>query len=98
MMVSLMELDALVDEHLTNLPDHRFVSHCLERYGLNKGVYNTIDDWMYRKGMISITERREVMIIFLASLQEERGSSGPLRWGKGVLTKRLLEFTEQYKL
>ena len=98
MIASLMESNALEAEDHTNLPDNRFVSYCFERYGLNRGVYNTIDDWFYRHGVTSITERREFIIIFLVSLQEGRATYGPLKFGKGVLTKRLLDFMAKYQL
>jgi riboflavin kinase len=73
-----------------NLPDFQFANYCLEKYGLNKGIYNTIDQWMYANGYRRIQQRREALLSFLefmaakAELQDRE-----IRFGKGMLVESL---------
>ncbi|MEW9673342.1 hypothetical protein [Ammoniphilus sp. 3BR4] len=33
------------------LPDILFCKLCEDKYGINRGVYNSIDTWFFQKGM-----------------------------------------------
>ncbi|MED4600773.1 RNA-binding protein [Paenibacillus validus] len=75
------------------IPDFQFVTYCFEQYGLNRGIYNTVDEWLYRFGIRDIVARRQTIVDFLTSLQGEDRSKGVyLKFGKGGLTKQLSEF------
>ncbi|MCZ8522738.1 MULTISPECIES: RNA-binding protein [Paenibacillus] len=75
------------------LPDFQFVTYCFETFGLNRGIYNTIDEWLYRFGVREITQRRQTIIAFLTEQQRQGRSPGTyLKFGKGGLTKLLHEF------
>ncbi|WP_203557257.1 hypothetical protein [Bacillus sp. B15-48] len=49
-----------------HLPDLQFIRFCMNQFGINRGIYNTIDSWFYEHGMTNIIERRKKSIIFLA--------------------------------
>ncbi|MFD1706251.1 hypothetical protein ACFSCZ_05705 [Siminovitchia sediminis] len=83
---------------IINLPDLLFVQYCTETYGLNRGVYNTIDKWFYMKNVKDIKARRERILEFLlfsikSMNQEERKSR--LKFGKGNLVNLLVEYSER---
>ncbi|WP_285768360.1 hypothetical protein [Peribacillus sp. SI8-4] len=81
-------------EHL-NLPDRMFFHWCQQQYALNRGVYNTIDNWFHAYGIIDILYRRINLLAFLeyASAPEQAiGQAKPIKFGKGGLTKKLQDF------
>jgi riboflavin kinase len=82
------ETDAL------HLPDIQFVNYCFQRFGLNRGIYNTIDQWLYSFGYRDIVVRRSITVEFLQDIQHKHGKdrSSLLRFGKGGLTKQLYDF------
>jgi len=78
-----------------HLPDIRFCQYCFEKYRLNRGVYNTIDTWLYDHGYRNVTVRRELALAFL----EFHHRTEPLeegmkfyKFGKGNLVERLAAF------
>ncbi|MBO9610245.1 MAG: hypothetical protein J7639_30075 [Paenibacillaceae bacterium] len=82
---------------LVHLPDLQFASWCYEHYGLNKGVYNTIDERLFAAGLIEITSRRAALLSFLdqATHRGIRMRDGKfLRFGKGGLTVLLEHFLQ----
>ena len=48
-----------------HLPDIEFARYCEGEYGINRGIYNTIDRWFAEKGMMNIIERRQNILHFL---------------------------------
>lgn len=50
---------------IINLPDILFIKYCNETFGLNRGVYNTIDEWFYTENVKDIKVRRENILDFL---------------------------------
>ncbi|WP_240418619.1 RNA-binding protein [Paenibacillus periandrae] len=86
--IEVSEADAL------HLPDIQFVNYCFQTFGLNRGIYNTIDQWLYSTGYREITSRRSQIISFLKDIQQKHGKdqSSVLRFGKGGLTKQLYDF------
>ncbi|WP_232732302.1 hypothetical protein [Bacillus sp. mrc49] len=80
-----------------NLPDRMFFHWCQQQYALNRGVYNTIDNWFHAYGIIDILYRRINLLAFLeyASDSEQTiGRAKPIKFGKGGLTKKLQDFME----
>ncbi|UUZ78979.1 hypothetical protein LJK88_27420 [Paenibacillus sp. P26] len=93
MLTSVRSIRRPIEEETLQLPDLQFVNHCFRKYGLNRGIYNTIDEWLYRNGTREVIRRRQTILDFLSSLQQsEPGRSTFLKFGKGGLTKRLQEF------
>lgn len=79
---------------IINSPDLVFVKYCEETFGLNKGVYNTIDQWLYRKGFLDIKDRRKKTMEFLLFCTNiTNKGKRKLKFGRGNLTNLLLEFT-----
>jgi riboflavin kinase len=76
----------IVEEPLSfNLPDKEFFDLCHERYGVNRGVYNVIDHWFFRKGFKDIEARRNTILHFLAYLQKHQIN----KFGKGGVKNSL---------
>lgn len=81
-----------------NLPDLQFFNWCNQLYGINRGVYNTIDQWLFEFGIISIYNRRINLLAFLNDIQvgsTEKNDHKFIRFGPGGLTSRLNEFVSQ---
>ncbi|WP_211326566.1 hypothetical protein [Paenibacillus flagellatus] len=84
-------------EEAAHYPDHRFVRLCFERHGLNKGIYNAIDEWFYDRGWTDIAERRKLILRFLEQTDPKRDDSEFaarrfLKFGKGQLVHTLEKF------
>lgn len=78
-----------------NLPDLQFFLWCQHHYKLNRGVYNTIDSWLYDFGIVSIIHRRIYIVAFLNFVKEnEHMQKGHkfIRFGNGGLAKKLQQF------
>lgn len=78
-------------EEKIHLTDIEFSKYCEDTYKINRGVYNTIDMWFYEQGVTNILERRKKTLMFLCS----RTSLKVAKFGKGGLSSKLKEFTEQ---
>ncbi|MCP8971072.1 hypothetical protein [Ectobacillus ponti] len=72
-----------------HLPDLLFIERCREQFGINRGVYNTIDIWMFHHGWTDVVELRERIQEFLAVWKRQAGDRIVI--GPGNLTKRLQE-------
>lgn len=89
----------ITSAELQHLPDILFVSYCFEAFGLNRGIYNTIDQWLYDFGCAHIVHRRHIILAFLEEMQSKfgRDNNGTiLRFGKGGLTKQLYDFISSH--
>jgi hypothetical protein len=75
-------------------PDYKFAEYCRNRFRVNRGVYNTIDVWLYENGVRDIGDRRRLILLFLAacSEQSEAGGGKFLKFGKGGLTERIRQY------
>ncbi|MEC2074553.1 hypothetical protein [Metabacillus fastidiosus] len=84
----------IINSKYLNLPDIAFFKWCSERFSINKGVFNTIDNWFYYEGIEEIILRRLYILAFLDFVQTTLGNQGLkfIRFGHGGLTKRLNEF------
>jgi riboflavin kinase len=73
-----------------HLPDLSFCRLCEEFYGINRGVYNTIDFWFFEKGVKDIVKRREMVLDFLEDSNSDRSCVGKFRnFGPNGLSPRL---------
>lgn len=80
-------------EEAVHYSDLYFVNYCFEKYGINRGIYNTIDSWFYEQGMDNILERRKNTILFLEYIQKDRYENKPrVKFGSGGLKVKLNNF------
>ncbi|WNS75790.1 hypothetical protein RRV45_01700 [Bacillus sp. DTU_2020_1000418_1_SI_GHA_SEK_038] len=80
-------------EEKIHLNDLSFIHFCKEKYGVNRGVYNTIDAWFYDQGVVNILERRHYILSFLDSLNGMQMTEGSRpKFGNGGLTIKLREY------
>ncbi|MCY8232978.1 hypothetical protein ACT6P6_22230 [Priestia endophytica] len=81
-------------ERNIHLPDLMFVNLCDSQYGINRGVYNTIDAWLYKHGLTDILERRRNILSFLESIKfkSETAEKGRLKFGPGGLSIKLQNY------
>ncbi|MGA5691484.1 hypothetical protein [Cytobacillus pseudoceanisediminis] len=88
------EKKGLLDkEKIINLPDTLFWKLCQDKYGVNKGIYNTIDLWFYNNGQYKLITRRRLIINFLNFTQlNNHKKNMRLKFGHGGLSKKLDEF------
>jgi len=75
-------------------PDYKFAEYCKSRYRVNRGVYNTIDAWLYDHGCRDIGERRQLILLFLAACSDhsEPDKGKFLKFGKGGLSDRIRRY------
>lgn len=88
-------------DHYLNLPDLQFFMWCSRRYQINRGVYNTIDQWFFDYGMINIQNRRIQLLAFLDFIKHdllEKGESKFIRFGHGGLKKYLTAFIHDQEI
>lgn len=81
-------------EELFNIPDTLFSKFCEEKFGVNKGVYNTIDHWFHQQGLTSIVNRRKMIILFCQSVHCNENKK--VKFGHGGLTPKLNMFLHKY--
>ncbi|MBT2664763.1 hypothetical protein J7J00_04585 [Bacillus sp. ISL-4] len=80
-------------EEIINLTDLSFIKVCNEQYGINRGVYNTIDAWFYKQGISNILERRNSILYFLEFIKQSSGKeNNHYKFGHGGLTTKLEEY------
>ncbi len=82
-------------EEIVHMPDLLFSKLCEEKYEINKGIYNTIDRWFYKKGLSQIVKRREMILSFFQYLSLTENQGKKVKFGSGGLTTRLDYFWEQ---
>ncbi|UFJ40900.1 hypothetical protein LOK74_23415 [Brevibacillus humidisoli] len=78
------------DEEI-HLPDLWFINMCESRYGINRGIYNTIDAWFFRQGIKDILHRRQTILSFLEFMrsQSDRQGNARRKFGPGGLSVKL---------
>lgn len=79
-----------ITNDIIHLADFSFIQFCIRKYGVNRGVYNTIDLWFYKNGLVDILVRRRNILIFLESLTELKNPR--LKFGSGGLTMKLQQY------
>lgn len=82
------------DDHIVHLPDLSFSRHCEKEFGINRGIYNTIDEYFFNLGKSEIRNRRETMLLFLRYMERSysRKVTGKIKVGRNGLSSRLNEF------
>ncbi|MDW4509549.1 hypothetical protein R7236_14190 [Priestia megaterium] len=87
-----------INSNKIHLPDSEFFKWCQSLYGINKGIYNTIDLWFYESNKRDILSRRRCIVEFLtfiSSCKMNRNQHHSLRFGHGGLVKKLEEFFDK---
>ncbi|GIN98978.1 hypothetical protein J6TS1_48480 [Siminovitchia terrae] len=74
--------------------DYFFQKLCNEQFGINRGIYNTIDHWFYTKGVRNIMNRRKEILAFLEHIAVDfhHQEQTRIKFGSGKLTERLNEY------
>ena len=83
------------------LPDLQFFKWCGRQFGVNRGVFNTIDNWFYENGFVNLYYRRILLLEFLKFSVEnglKKGESKFIKFGHGGLSTKLNEFMGIRKL
>lgn len=65
-----------IKEKIINKTDFHFLRYCQGQYGINRGVYNTIEQWFYNKKVYNIESRRQYILDFLKHVFGENEGSG----------------------
>ncbi|AZU65153.1 hypothetical protein CHR53_26230 [Neobacillus mesonae] len=81
---------------LIHLPDLLFVQWYYDEFGINRGVYNTIDSWFYQKGIREITQRRKYILKFTFSLYQHFDQKQKIKFGPGGLVISLNNFWDVF--
>lgn len=97
---------SLVENEYLNLPDLHFFLFCQNKYKLNKGVYNTIDNWFYTYGIVPVIHRRLHILAFFEFVKKGESESNQhkyIRFGSGGLSSKLNQFIldtekDEYKI
>ncbi|WP_010676983.1 hypothetical protein [Bacillus timonensis] len=85
-------------KYITNLPDLSFVQYCIQKYGINRGVFNTIDSWFFEDGLLDIKDRRQTILLFLQYVSFSKEKNDKIKFGNGGLTLKLVEFKQNRSL
>ncbi|TDK64077.1 hypothetical protein E2K98_04200 [Bacillus salipaludis] len=81
------------DKEIIHLTDRSFAQVCADQYGVNRGVYNTIDEWFYTQGFQNILERRKNILSFLEFIKgKTEFKNSRCKFGNGGLTIKLQEY------
>lgn len=80
---------------MSQMPDLKFVRFCEEEYGINRGIYNTVDEWFDEQGIREIVRRREIILDFFKSLELNEDEDGKIKFGSKGLKGRLDHFFEE---
>lgn len=90
--------ESLLSHPELNLPDLSFYKKCNSLYGINRGVYNVIDNWFFEYGITQVAYRRIYILSFLSFLQAENENppSKCVKFGPGGLAFKLSRFIAAY--
>ena len=77
-----------------HLPDLRFTKWCEEKFSINRGVYNTIDERLYEMGYRNVHDRRMAIISFLQQYVVEVEGGKYHKFGPGKLSGALHQFSK----
>lgn len=84
----------MIDKQLLNSPDLHFSQWCFEQFHINRGVYNTVEQWFYKQGFEDITERRKYITLFF-KWSQEASQQQKVKFGQGKLIISLDLFINQ---
>ncbi|MEL3963048.1 riboflavin kinase [Lysinibacillus endophyticus] len=83
-----------IQHNVIHLPDLDFARHCETKYGINRGVYNTIDKWFSDNGSTEIVGRRKRILYFLHWVTAYT-SKEKLKFGNKGLSEQLERFSTE---
>ncbi|WP_174727568.1 hypothetical protein [Mesobacillus harenae] len=72
-----------------NLTDLLFAEFCKKEFGINRGVYNTIEKCFFEKGIENVLDRRRLILEFLNYVGQRMIATNKVKFGPGGLTKLL---------
>lgn len=78
-----------------NVPDYTFQKSIEMNFGINRGIYNRIDEWFFEQGIQDVIKRRQVIVEFSNFVVEPKmkiGTPIKTRFGNGGLVKSLNDF------
>lgn len=79
------------NDEIYDLPDLQFAKWCEKTFSINRGVYNTIDEKLFKSGYKHIQIRRKAIITFLQ--QHVKETNGKFyKFGHGNLSVALHKF------
>ena len=81
-----------VDLSFVHLPDLTFVRFCEEKFGINRGVYNTIDKWFAEHHRENVIFRRITIINFLYWVTLYVPREGRVEFGAKGLSEQLIRY------
>lgn len=88
--------DFQMDKKLIHKTDLSFQKIIDQQFGINRGIYNTIDHWFFEHGYTNIVQRRSEIIKFLRYISRTlKRSNGKLRIGSGRLVFFLSEYMKK---
>lgn len=79
-----------------HLPDLDFVRFCEMKFSINRGVYNTIDQWFFQQKISNVCQRRTVILRFLYWVTIYLPSDRKLQFGMKGLTTNLNCYYSNY--
>jgi len=82
-----------MSNHILHFTDLSFFHYCHKKFRVNRGVFNTIDEWFYNKGEVNILQRRKHMIKFLAFVTNDETEY--VKFGPGGLSTKLIQYWEE---
>lgn len=84
----------LISDDEIQMTDFSFMKYCEAQFGINRGVFNTIDSMLYEKGIKNILIRRKTILSFLEFAVGPSSSSEYRRskFGPGGLSLKINEY------
>ncbi|VEF46583.1 RNA-binding riboflavin kinase [Bacillus freudenreichii] len=77
---------------LMHVPDLLFTTIINDCFGVNRGVYNTIDAWFWNNGIAPVGARRQTIIHFL---MKNAGPNAKVKLGPGQLRSKLAQYWKE---
>lgn len=85
-----------IKESIINRMDLNIFKYCQNRYGINRSIYNTIEQWFYNKKVQEIVSRRQYVLCFLDYVCGDK--IGYIKFGNRRLMSKLHKFWENKNL
>lgn len=75
-----------------------FYHICQQKYHINRGDFNTIDNWFYEYGVSNLVYRRIYILAFLDYIKREKEGYATryIKFGNKGLSLKLNEFITSY--
>lgn len=83
------------DYQAIQIPDVLYTRLVEQCFGVNRGVLNTIDLWLWERGMNSIVHRKQEILQFLVQQSKSQHVNRKIRFGAGQLIMRLEKYWRQ---